>query len=216
MVPCFNGINTLHKIIDNIQNSPVDKKEIIIVDEFSDDLSREFLKKVNSQNMKTFFHDKNLGKDAAIYSRIAIAKGDIIIIQDADLEYDPNEFPKNISPIIDLKADFVYVSRFKWGQPDKVVYFWQRIGDGYFTLLSNIFTDINLSDMETCHKAFKKEIIQNIKIEENRLWFAPEITTKIAKLNCRIYKVGIFIILKLTKRIKRLVGEVGFKQFGVF
>ena len=113
MVPFFNGINTLHKIIDNIQNSPIDKKEIKIVDEFSDDVSREFLKKVNSQNMKTIFHAKNLGKGASIYSRIAIAKRDIIIIQDTDLEYDPNEFPKNISPIIELKADVFYVSRFK-------------------------------------------------------------------------------------------------------
>ena len=166
--------------------------------------------------METISHDKNPGKAAATYSRIAIAKGDIIMIQDADLEYDPNEFPKNISPIIDLKADFVYVSRFKWGQPDKVVYFWQRMGDGYFTLLSNIFTDINLSDMETCHKAFNREIIQNIKIEENRLGFEPEITAKISKLNCRIYKVGISYYGRTNEEGKGLVGEMWFKQFGIF
>jgi glycosyltransferase involved in cell wall biosynthesis len=204
IVPCFNEINTLHKVIDNIQNSPVDNKEIIIIDDFSNDGSREFLKKVNSQNIKTIFHNKNIGKGAAIYSGIAIAKGDIIIIQDADLEYDPNEFPKIISPIIDGKADVVYGSRFKGGQPHRVVYFWHRVGNGFLTLLSNIFTDINLSDMETCHKAFKREIIQNIKIEENRFGFEPEITAKISKLNCRIYEVGISYYGRTYKEGKKI------------
>ena len=204
IVPCFNEINTLHKVIDNIQNSPVDNKEIIIVDDFSNDGSREFLKKVNSQNIKTIFHYKNLGKGAALYSGIAIAKGEIVIIQDADLEYDPNEFPKIISPIIDGKADVVYGSRFKGGQPHRVVYFWHRVGNGFLTLLSNIFTDINLSDMETCHKAFKREIIQNIKIEENRFGFEPEITAKISKLNCRIFEVGISYYGRTYKEGKKI------------
>ncbi len=191
IVPCFNEIKTLDKVINNIQNSPVDPKEIIIVDDYSKDGSREFLKKINTKNIKTIFHNKNLGKGAALFSGISIARGEIIIIQDADLEYDPNEYPTIISPIINDKADVVYGSRFQGGQPHRVVYFWHRIGNGFLTLLSNIFTDLNLTDMETCYKAFRGELLKQIKIEEKRFGFEPEITAKISKLDCRIYEVGI-------------------------
>ncbi len=191
IVPCFNEMKTLDKVINNIQNSPVDPKEIIIVDDYSKDGSREFLKKINSKNIKTIFHDKNLGKGAALFSGISKARGEIIIIQDADLEYDPNEYPTIISPIINDKADVVYGSRFQGGQPHRVVYFWHRIGNGFLTLLSNIFTDLNLTDMETCYKAFRGELLKKIKIEEKRFGFEPEITAKISKLDCRIYEVGI-------------------------
>ena len=191
IVPCFNEINTLEQVICNIQNSPVNSKEIIIVDDYSTDGSREYLEKINSLNIRTIFHNKNLGKGAALFSGISIAKGEIIIIQDADLEYDPNEFPLIINPIINNKADVVYGSRFQGGQPHRVVYFWHRVGNGFLTLLSNIFTDLNLTDMETCYKAFKSEIIKKIKIEEKRFGFEPEITAKISKLDCRIYEVGI-------------------------
>jgi len=191
IVPCFNEINTLEQVICNIQNSPINSKEIIIVDDYSKDGSREFLKKINSKNIKTIFHDKNLGKGAALFSGISKARGKIIIIQDADLEYDPNEYPTIISPIINDKADVVYGSRFQGGQPHRVVYFWHRIGNGFLTLLSNIFTDLNLTDMETCYKAFRGELLKKIKIEEKRFGFEPEITAKISKLDCRIYEVGI-------------------------
>ncbi len=191
IVPCFNEMKTLDKVINNIQNSPVDPKEIIIVDDYSKDGSREFLKRINSKNIKTIFHDKNLGKGAALFSGISKARGKIIIIQDADLEYDPNEYPTIISPIINDKADVVYGSRFQGGQPHRVVYFWHRIGNGFLTLLSNIFTDLNLTDMETCYKAFRGELLKKIKIEEKRFGFEPEITAKISKLDCRIYEVGI-------------------------
>ena len=191
IVPCFNEIKTLDKVINNIQNSPVDPKEIIIVDDYSKDGSSEYLKKINSNNIKTIFHNKNLGKGAALFSGISIARGEIIIIQDADLEYDPNEYPTIISPIINDKADVVYGSRFQGGQPHRVVYFWHRIGNGFLTLLSNIFTDLNLTDMETCYKAFRGELLKQIKIEEKRFGFEPEITAKISKLDCRIYEVGI-------------------------
>ena len=191
IVPCFNEINTIETVIRKIQNSPVDTKEIIIVDDFSTDGSRNLLKKINAKNIKKIFHEKNLGKGAALYSGIAIAEGEIIIIQDADLEYDPNEFPIVISPIIENKADVVFGSRFQGGQPHRVLYFWHSLGNGFLTLLSNIFTDLNLTDMETCYKAFKREIIKKIKIEEKRFGFEPEITAKISKLNCRIYEVGI-------------------------
>ena len=204
IVPCFNEIKTLDKVINNIQSSPVKSKEIIIVDDFSSDGSREFLKNVESYNIKTIFHDKNLGKGAALCSGISLAKGKIIIIQDADLEYDPNEFPDIIDPIVNGKADVVYGSRFQGGQPHRVVYYWHRIGNGFLTLLSNIFTDINLNDMETCYKAFRREIIKQIKIEENRFGFEPEITAKIAKLDCRIYEVGISYYGRTYKEGKKI------------
>ena len=204
IVPCFYEIKTLDKVINDIQSSPVESKEIIIVDDFSSDGSREFLKNVESYNIKTIFHDKNLGKGAALCSGISLAKGKIIIIQDADLEYDPNQFPDIIEPIVNGKADVVYGSRFQGGQPHRVVYFWHRIGNGFLTLLSNIFTDINLTDMETCYKAFRREIIQQIKIEENRFGFEPEITAKIAKLDCRIYEVGISYYGRTYKEGKKI------------
>ena len=204
IVPCFNEIKTLDKVINDIQSSPVESKEIIIVDDFSSDGSREFLKNVQSNNIKTIFHDKNRGKGAALSSGISIAKGKIIIIQDADLEYDPNQFPDIIEPIVNGKADVVYGSRFQGGQPHRVVYFWHRIGNGFLTLLSNIFTDINLTDMETCYKAFRREIFQQIKIEENRFGFEPEITAKIAKLDCRIYEVGISYYGRTYKEGKKI------------
>tara|TARA_B100000886_G_scaffold95631_2_gene63400 strand:+ start:15816 stop:16523 length:708 start_codon:yes stop_codon:yes gene_type:complete len=204
IVPCFNEINTIEKVIDNIQNSPVESKEIIIVDDFSSDGSRQFLRNINSKNIKTIFHHKNLGKGAALNSGISFAKGEIIIIQDADLEYDPNEFPKIISPIVNGKADVVYGSRFQGGQPHRVVYFWHRIGNGFLTLLSNIFTDINLTDMETCYKAFRTELIKKITIKEKRFGFEPEITAKIAKLDCRIYEVGISYYGRTYKEGKKI------------
>ena len=204
IVPCFNEINTLDKVINKIQNSPVDSKEIIIVDDYSTDGSRELLKKVSSKNIKTIFHDRNRGKGASLDSGISIAKGKIIIIQDADLEYDPDEYPRIISPIIEDKADVVYGSRFQGGQPHRVVYFWHSVGNGFLTLLSNIFTDINLTDMETCYKAFRREIIQKIKIEEKRFGFEPEITAKISKLNCRIYEVGISYYGRTYKEGKKI------------
>ena len=191
IVPCFNEIKTIDTILKSIQNSPVDSKEVIIVDDFSTDGSKEFLKKIDSDGIKTIFHSKNLGKGAAIATGISAAVGKIIIIQDADLEYDPNEFPLIITPIINGKADVVYGSRFQGAQPHRVVYFWHRVGNGFLTLLSNIFTDLNLTDMETCYKAFKSELIKKIKIEEKRFGFEPEITAKISKLDCRIYEVGI-------------------------
>ena len=211
IVPCFNEINTLDKVINKIQNSPVNSKEIIIVDDFSTDGSRELLKKVCSKNIQTIFHDRNRGKGAALYSGISIAKGKIIIIQDADLEYDPDEYPRIISPIIDDKADVVYGSRFQGGQPHRVVYFWHSVGNGFLTLLSNIFTDINLTDMETCYKAFRREIIQKIKIEEKRFGFEPEITAKISKLNCRIYEVGISYYGRTYKEGKKIGWRDGFR-----
>ena len=204
VVPCFNEINTLEEVIQKIKNSPIKNKEIIIVDDYSTDGSREFLEKIKDHWIKIKFHKKNKGKGAALKTGINLAKGKVVIIQDADLEYDPEDYPNMINPIIKNKADVVYGSRFKGGQPHRVVYFWHRVGNGFLTLLSNIFTDLNLSDMETCYKAFKREIIQSIKIEEDRFGFEPEITAKISKKNYRIYEVGISYYGRTYKEGKKI------------
>ena len=194
VVPCYNEINTIGTIINRINNvfSKYDY-EIIIIDDHSNDGSKEFIIKNFSETKKysLIFNDKNFGKGHSLNLGFQKATGDIICIQDADLEYDPAEYEKIINPIVLGKADVVYGSRFQGAQPHRVVYFWHRLGNGFLTLLSNVMTDINLTDMETCYKAFRREIIQQIKIEENRFGFEPEITAKIAKLDCRIYEVGI-------------------------
>ena len=210
IVPCFNEIDTLNKVINKIKDSPVLNKEIIIVDDFSSDGSREYLANLKDENITVKFHKKNKGKGAAIHTGIKYAKGKIIIIQDADLEYDPNEYPSLIKPIIENKADIVYGSRFKGGQPHRIVYFWHRVGNGLLTLLSNIFTDLNLSDMETCYKTFRTEVIKNITIEEERFGFEPEITAKVSKKDYRIYEVGISYYGRTYKEGKKIGWKDGF------
>ena len=211
IVPCFNEVNTIETIIKNISFSSVSAKEIIIVDDGSTDGSRDFLSNISNDDIVTIFHEKNKGKGAAISTGIKHARGKIIIIQDADLEYDPKEYPKMIGPILDGKADVVYGSRFQGAQPHRVVYFWHRVGNGFLTLLSNIFTDLNLTDMETCYKAFKSNIIKSIKIEENRFGFEPEITAKIAKKNYRIYEVGISYYGRTYKEGKKIGWKDGIR-----
>ena len=210
IVPCFNEIGTISQVIEKIKESPVCNKEIIIVDDFSNDGSREYLLKLNDEMINVRLHKRNKGKGAAISTGIKHAKGKIIIIQDADLEYDPDEYPSLIKPIIDDKADVVYGSRFKGGQPHRIVYFWHRVGNGLLTLLSNIFTDLNLSDMETCYKTFRSEIIKNINIEEKRFGFEPEITAKISKKDFRIYEVGISYYGRTYKEGKKIGWKDGF------
>lgn len=192
IIPCFNEKETIEKLIDAVIKSPVSSKEIIVVDDCSTDGTREILKnKIENKIDRVIYHDKNKGKGAAIRTGISSANGDIVIIQDADLEYDPKEYPNLIKPIIEGSADVVYGSRFIRGRSHKVVNFWHRVGNWILTTISNMFTNIHLSDMETCYKAFKRNIIQSINIEEDRFGFEPEITAKIAKLKLRIYEVGI-------------------------
>ena len=194
VIPCFNEINTIETIIEAVNKSPYPNKEIIIVDDYSTDGTRQKLQnglEGSGAVAKILYHDRNQGKGAALRTGFKAATGDIVIVQDADLEYDPNQYSHIIEPIISGHADVVFGSRFMGGQPHRVVYFWHRVGNGVLTLMSNIFTNLNLTDMETCYKAFRREIIQSIEIEENRFGFEPEITAKLAKLNCHIYEVGI-------------------------
>ncbi|MFC1546818.1 glycosyltransferase family 2 protein [bacterium] len=192
IIPCFNEKNTIQEIVRRVNNVEFSNKEVIIIDDYSDDGSREILKKdIESKVAKVIYHEKNMGKGAAVRTGLNYAAGDIIIIQDADLEYDPSEYPKLVNPIINGKADVVYGSRFVGSSAHRVLYFWHSIGNIFLTFFANMFTNLNLTDMETCYKVFTKEAAKSITIEENRFGFDPEFTIKAAKLKYRIYEVGI-------------------------
>lgn len=194
VIPCYNELNTIDQIIDAVNNAPYPDKEIIIVDDCSRDGTREKLREHiehSGRVSKVVYHEVNQGKGAALRTGIKAATGDLVIIQDADLEYDPNEYGRLIEPIKAGKADVVFGSRFAGGDAHRVLYYWHRLGNSFLTMLSNMFTNLDLTDMETCYKLFRREIIQQVQIEENRFGFEPEITAKVAKLDCRIYEVGI-------------------------
>ncbi len=192
VIPVYNEVSTIEEIVRRVKAAPIKDKEIILVDDFSTDGTRDLLKsKLESEVDKIVYQSKNSGKGFALKTGFAHATGDIVIVQDADLEYDPNEYPLIINPIAADQADVVYGSRFQGGGPHRVVYFWHYVGNRLLTLLSNMFTNLNLTDMETCYKAFRRELIQSITIEENRFGFEPEITAKIAKRRARVYEIGI-------------------------
>ena len=191
IIPCYNEINTIEEVIKKVKNTSIESKQIIIVDDFSTDGTREYLQSLEDDSIIVIFQNRNQGKRSAIAKGSEFATGEISIIQDADLEYDPNEYQKLINPILDNKADVVFGSRFHGAEPHRVVYFWHRVGNAFLTLLSNIMTDINLTDMETCYKAFRTEILKSIDIREKRFGFEPEITAKVARKRRRIYEVGI-------------------------
>lgn len=192
IIPCYNEKDTIREIVQAVRAAPVAEKEIIIVDDCSKDGTRDIIQsEIVPLVEMVIFHDVNKGKGAALRTGIRAATGDIVIIQDADLEYDPREYPLVIEPILQGKADVVYGSRFMGGRPHRVLFFWHYMGNKLLTLLSNMLTDLNLTDMETGYKAFRREIIQSVHIEEDRFGFEPEITAKVAKMEVRLYEVGI-------------------------
>ena len=192
VIPCFNEANTIEYLVQAVLSAPLTNREIIIVDDYSTDSTREILRtKIDGLVDKIIYHESNQGKGAALRTGFSNVTGDVVIIQDADLEYNPQEYPELLKPILDGKADVVYGSRFQGGQAHRVIYFWHYKGNQFLTLLSNMFTNLNLTDMETCYKVFRIDILKKIKIQENRFGFEPEITAKIAQLGCRIYEVGI-------------------------
>jgi glycosyltransferase involved in cell wall biosynthesis len=192
VIPIFNEEKTVEEIIDQVQSVPMEK-EIILVDDGSTDRTLEKLAQFEGQaNIRVIEHGRNCGKGAALRTGFQHATGDIVIVQDADLEYNPAEYPRLIAPIVEGKADVVYGSRFAGGESHRVLFFWHYVGNRALTLLSNMLTDLNLTDMETCYKVFRRQVIQGIEIKENRFGFEPEITAKLAKIEgIRIHEVGI-------------------------
>jgi len=190
VVPCYNEHGTIMTLLKHVAESPW-VREIIVVDDGSTDGTRQILGDVDNPMVRVFHHEANQGKGAALRTGFAHATSDFVIVQDADLEYDPNEFGDLLPPILDDKADVVFGSRFLSGRPHRVLYFWHSMGNRVLTLASNMFTGLNLSDMETCYKLFRREVLQSITIEEDRFGFEPEITAKVAKAGWRIYEVGI-------------------------
>ena len=192
VIPCYNEASTIEAILEAVRASEIPDKEILVVDDGSTDGTREKLRSFEGQpGLRVIFHEQNQGKGAALRSGFRAATGDVVIVQDADLEYDPREYPKLLAPIRAGKADVVYGSRFAGGESHRVLYFWHYLANKFLTLFSNMFTNLNLTDMETCYKAFRREVIQKIDLREERFGFEPEVTAKVARMGCRIYEVGI-------------------------
>ena len=190
-MPVYNEVGTIEEIIARVQAIEIEK-EIIIVDDFSTDGTREMLAEIGqSDHIRVLYHDKNRGKGAALRTGFAAVTGEVVIIQDADLETNPQEYPKLLQPIIDGEADVVFGSRFAGGESHSVVGFWHYVGNKFLTVLSNCFTNLYLTDMETCYKVFRREIIESITIEEDQFGCEPEITAKVAAMNCQVYEVSI-------------------------
>ena len=217
VIPVYNEVETIKEIVNRVQAAEFEK-EIIIVDDYSTDGTREQLRELNQthENVKVLYHDHNQGKGAALRTGFQAVTGDIVIIQDADLEYDPREYPHLLNPIVDGRADVVYGSRFLGG-PHRVLFFWHYVGNKFVTLLSNMFTNLNLTDMETCYKVFKREVLDKITVKSNRFGFEPEFTAKIAKRGYRIYETPISYSGRTYEEGKKIGWKDGVKAvFAIF
>lgn len=219
VIPAYNEGKTIHLILDKVKEVQLlgeIQKEIIIVNDCSKDDTEEAVKRYHAANptlnIQYFKHEVNKGKGAALHTGIKLASGDIVMIQDADLEYDPQEYNILIKPIADGFADVVYGSRFMGGKPHRILFFWHTIGNKFLTFLSNAMTNLNLTDMETCYKVFKRDIVQSLELKENRFGFEPEVTAKISRIpNIRIYEVGISYYGRTYEEGKKIGWKDGFR-----
>ena len=222
VIPVYNEKDTVEEIVKRIRQSSIEDIEIVLVDDCSTDGTREILKGLETVVEKVLYHDLNLGKGAALRTGFKEVTGDCVIVQDADLEYDPSEYSFLMQPILDGKADVVYGSRFSGMGPRRVLFYWHYVGNRFLTTLSNIFTNLNLSDMETGYKMFRREVIQSINIQENRFGFEPEITAKIARKKCRIFEVGISYYGRTYEEGKKIGWKDGLRaiyvilKYGIF
>ena len=214
IIPCYDEFKTIESIVNAVKSAHPTDKEVIIVDDCSTDGTREIIRNsIESSVDKVIYHNKNQGKGGAVRSGFGVARGDLIVIQDADLEYDPEEYRLLMDPILSNKADVVYGSRFMGAAPHRVVFFWHYVGNKFLTLFSNMMTNINLTDMETCFKMMRKEVTQSLTIEENGFGIEPELTAKIAKGGWRIYEVGISYSGRTYAEGKKISWKDGIRAF---
>ncbi|NEQ67216.1 MAG: glycosyltransferase family 2 protein [Symploca sp. SIO2D2] len=211
VIPCYNEAKTISEVLDRVTQQTVPLLEIVVVDDCSSDESAKIAAEYSSNIIKVVSHDKNQGKGAALRTGIGLCEGDLIIIQDADLEYDPSEYCRLLKPILDDRADVVFGSRFSGGGEHRVVYYWHYLGNRFLTTLSNMFTNLNLTDMETCYKVFRRSCMEGIEIKENRFGFEPELTAKLARKKLRFYEIGIDYHGRTYEEGKKIGWKDGFR-----